>query len=91
MTPLLGAPAWQKRICTLNRNMPAAGVANPPASRMKRTRRFVKSAPAGKPWLDVRKEKVARARRLVRDSNYPPPEVLDSVAGLLARHLKPGD
>lgn len=71
--------------------MPADGVANPPAPRMKRKRRSVKWAPAGKPWLAVRKGKVARARRLLRDSNYPPPEVLDSVARLLARHLKPGD
>jgi len=36
---------------------------------------------------EVRPEKVARGRRLVRDEKYPPKEVIDSVAELLARHL----
>jgi len=47
--------------------------------------------PAGKPWLAVRKGKVARARRLIADPKYPSPKVLDSVARLLARHLRPRD
>jgi hypothetical protein len=37
----------------------------------------------------VRKEKVAEARKLIAESNYPSKEVLHSVAGLLARHLQP--
>jgi hypothetical protein len=47
--------------------------------------------PAGKPWLSVRKGKVARARKLLADPKYPSPKVLASVARLLARHLRPGD
>lgn len=39
------------------------------------------------PWNSVRSEKVRRARQLVQDGDYPPPEVLQSVAGLLAQHL----
>lgn len=39
---------------------------------------------------DVRLEKLARAQQLVTDANYPPPEVLESVAKLLAKHLRPG-
>ena len=38
----------------------------------------------------VRLEKLARAQQLVADSNYPPAEVLDSVAKLLAKHLRSG-
>ena len=38
---------------------------------------------------EVRPEKVARARRLVQDENYPQREVIESVAELLARHLQP--
>jgi hypothetical protein len=38
----------------------------------------------------VRLEKLARAQQLVTDANYPPPEVLESVAKLLAKHLRPG-
>jgi hypothetical protein len=38
----------------------------------------------------VRPEKIARAKRLVEDPSYPSPEVIDSVAGLLAKHLEPG-
>ncbi|HEU0009880.1 MAG TPA: hypothetical protein VFT34_08700 [Verrucomicrobiae bacterium] len=66
---------------------------------MKRKRLSAKPPPskrggqptAGKPWLAVRKAKVARARRLLADPNYPSPKVLDSVARLLAKHLRPGD
>jgi hypothetical protein len=36
-----------------------------------------------------RSEKVARAKRLIADPDYPSKEVLGSVAGLLARHLDP--
>ena len=38
----------------------------------------------------VRLEKLARAQQLVADANYPPTEVLESVAELLAKHLRPG-
>ena len=38
----------------------------------------------------VRLEKLARAQQLVTDANYPPAEVLESVAKLLAKHLRPG-
>ena len=36
-----------------------------------------------------RSEKVARAKRLIADPEYPSKEVLDSIAGLLAMHLEP--
>lgn len=36
---------------------------------------------------EAREDRVARARRLIADANYPPKEVLDSVAGLLAQHI----
>src|SRR6476646_1301045 len=39
------------------------------------------------PWNSVRSEKVRRARELVQDRDYPSPDVLHSVAGLLAQHL----
>lgn len=38
----------------------------------------------------VRLEKLARAQQLVADAKYPPAEVLESVAELLAKHLRPG-
>lgn len=38
----------------------------------------------------VRLEKLARAQQLVADATYPPAEVLESVAKLLAKHLQPG-
>ena len=34
-------------------------------------------------------EKVARAKKLISDPGYPPKEVLNSIAGLLAEHLDP--
>jgi hypothetical protein len=33
----------------------------------------------------VRASEVARARRLLADANYPPPEVIEVIAGILAR------
>ncbi len=36
---------------------------------------------------DVRSSAVSRARKLLADPDYPSPEVLKKVAGLLARHL----
>ncbi len=39
----------------------------------------------------ARADKVARARELIASPDYPPQEVLQSVAGLLARHLGPDD
>jgi hypothetical protein len=38
-----------------------------------------------KPWNEVRKEKLERARRLLQDAHYPSEEVVESVADLLAR------
>ncbi len=38
----------------------------------------------------VRLDKLARAQQLVADANYPSAEVLESVARLLAKHLRPG-
>ena len=46
--------------------------------------------PAGKPWLAVRPAKVERARKLLRDPNYPNGKTIDAVARLLAKHLRPG-
>ena len=43
--------------------------------------------PGGQVWNSVRSEKIRRARVLVQDHDYPPSEVLQSVAGLLAQHL----
>ena len=34
-------------------------------------------------------EKVARAKKLIADPGYPPKEILNSIAGLLADHLDP--
>ena len=34
-------------------------------------------------------EKVARAKKLIADPGYPPKEVLNSIASLLAEHLDP--
>ena len=36
-----------------------------------------------------RSEKIARARALIADPDYPPKSVLNSVANLLAEHLDP--
>ena len=69
-------------------------VARPGASR--RVRRAVprpKPSPAepeeprGSAWNSTRPRKIAKARRLVADPKYPSKRVLNSVAGLLARHL----
>ena len=38
----------------------------------------------------VRLEKLARAQLLVADAKYPPAEVLEAVAELLAKHLRRG-
>jgi hypothetical protein len=45
----------------------------------------------GKDSASIRPEKVSRGKELVRDENYPPREVIDSVATLLAKHLQRGD
>lgn len=47
--------------------------------------------PAGQPWRSVRKSQVARARRLIREPGYPSNKVLNSVARLLAKHLRHGN
>jgi hypothetical protein len=38
-------------------------------------------------WNSTRPRKIAKARRLVADPQYPSKRVLNSVAGLLAQHL----
>ncbi len=40
-------------------------------------------------WQAIRPAKVARAKELVKDPNYPSAKVLRSVARLLARRYKP--
>ena len=39
-------------------------------------------------WSGVRAAKVARAKALIQDPNYPPAEVIQTVARLLARNSK---
>ena len=39
------------------------------------------------PWQSLRKAQVARAKKLVKNADYPPKKVLQDVAHLLARHL----
>lgn len=46
--------------------------------------------PPGKPWLGVRASAVERARKLIRDPGYPQRRIVDSVARLLAKHLRHG-
>ena len=41
------------------------------------------------PMDSIRPEKVERARRLVADPDYPPKEVTEAVARLLARNMDP--
>lgn len=48
---------------------------------------FLEKSPVKQPWKSVRPAKVAKGKLLVRDKNYPPREVIESVAGLLANHL----
>ena len=47
-----------------------------------------KSTPARAAQAAVRAAKVARAKRLIEDPDYPPPQVIQSVARLLARNAK---
>jgi hypothetical protein len=43
--------------------------------------------PSAGSWKEVRPEKVARAKRLLQDPNYPSGKVMGAVARLMARHL----
>jgi hypothetical protein len=61
----------------------AADVAASPVASAPPLRRALEATP------ESRAAEVARARKLVADPAYPPPEVLKRVAGVLARHLKP--
>lgn len=36
---------------------------------------------------ESREEVIARAKLLVADAGYPPPQVLDAIADLMARHV----
>jgi hypothetical protein len=59
---------------------------------MKRRRKRAESSservPSARPWNATRAEKVAHARRVIQDKNYPSREILDSIAHLLAKKLK---
>jgi hypothetical protein len=58
-----------------------------PNKKMSKSHATTDSAPSEeKPWDEVRKLKVARAKKLLQDANYPSPEVIRSVADLLARN-----
>ena len=46
--------------------------------------------PPGQPWRAVRESKVTRARKLIRDPGYPSHKIMDSVARLLAKHMRHG-
>ena len=51
-----------------------------------RKARAAKPSPApASPAREIRPEKVARGKELVRDTNYPPPRVVRAVARILAR------
>jgi len=41
------------------------------------------------PWESIRRDQVAKGRRLVRDKLYPSKQVVQSIAELLADHLAP--
>jgi hypothetical protein len=45
--------------------------------------------PGAKADEDVRPEALAQAAKLAHDAGYPSKKVMDSVADLLARHLRP--
>jgi hypothetical protein len=47
-------------------------------------RALQESAPA-------RPDEVARAATLVQDPDYPPPQVIDDISGLLANHMNSSD
>ena len=47
-----------------------------------------KPTPASAAQAAIRAAKVARAKRLIEDPDYPPPQVIQSVARLLARNAK---
>jgi len=71
-----------------------SGVATPEKKHaMKRRRKRVEASGEGvqsaRLWDATRAEKVAHARRMLQDKNYPSKEILDSVADLLAKKLKP--
>ena len=51
-----------------------------------RTSTTDRRVPARKGDDTLRADKVAQARKLIRDPNYPPPKVVRSVARALARH-----
>ena len=59
---------------------------------VKRRSKTAKGAAKGnsgtKPWQENRPSKVARAKKLLRDPSYPTPEIMQSVADLLARKLE---
>jgi hypothetical protein len=51
-----------------------------------RKARLNKLAAGPEPESIVRPDKVARGKKLIQDSDYPPPRVLQAVARVLARN-----
>ncbi len=64
---------------------------NKTTTTQKRTVRKENSAPAkpksSEAWNQTRPAKVARAKKLLQNPNYPPGKVMKAVAKLLAEHL----
>lgn len=71
-------PRWASELLAVNRDDPSPRRRKPAAKR-----------PSA--WQQVRPAKVAKAKQLLKNKQYPPPEVLNSVAHLLARNLRSGE
>jgi hypothetical protein len=81
----------------LNLNMSATGKGTNRAPGAKHSKAARPPAPAllaetrdskSRSWQSVRKKEVERAKRLVKDPNYPPATVTKAVARLLAKNLQ---
>ena len=81
----------------LNRSMSATGKGTkraPGAKLSKAAPRPARALPVetqprkSRPWQSVRRKEVERAKKLVKDPNYPPAAVTKAVARLLARNLQ---
>jgi hypothetical protein len=68
---------WSTRLCLMSNRRKKNGPANAEQSAKR------------KPWQAMRKAKVERAKKLANDPAYPPKQVTNAVANLLARHLDP--
>ena len=56
-------------------------------SNWRKDRPIFEEATETQPWNETRDEKVARARKLIRDADYPDDAINGSIARLLARYL----